>query len=259
MRYALIAAITLLLIPPAWAITYTFTDYTIAISVENDGKIREKVSFTIFNTGQEPISWVEYSLISTPTDLRVESGDGPLEYSLENRRNIIINLRSPILQGESRRISLYFTISGVVTEVDDSRIITLNYLPVVNISGFTMRIILPPTSTLASEIRETGESIPSVYPVPSRLYSDGKRIIVEWHRAKLLEEENFRIFVMYTGIDNAGGKYMIAGILGGLIGFTGAYYFFLRRPPGLENLLVVKLPGDFKRPRLLLSLEQEIP
>jgi hypothetical protein len=229
MKHVLIAAVILMLIPPTWAITYTFTDYTIAIRIENDGKIREEVSFTIYNTGQEPISWVEYSLISAPEDLRVEDGDGPLDYSLENQRNILINLRNPLREGESRRLSLHFTISGVVAKVDDNQIITLNYMPVVDISGFTLLITLPPASTLASEIKKTGESIPSVYPTPSRIYTDGKRIIVEWNREKLRAHESFRIFIMYTGTEDARSKYIFAGVLGGLIGFAGAYYLFVQR------------------------------
>ncbi|MDI6655620.1 MAG: hypothetical protein QME59_07040, partial [Candidatus Hydrothermarchaeota archaeon] len=82
------------------AVTYTFADYSIVVEIDDRDNLHEEVSFTIENLGDSPISWVEYSLISTPENLEAFDEEGALPYSIENERDVLIKLRKPLKKGE---------------------------------------------------------------------------------------------------------------------------------------------------------------
>jgi hypothetical protein len=247
----------LLLPQSANAITYSFTDYSIRAALDEGDDLHEEVSFTILNLGDPPISWVEYSLISAPKNLRVRDEEGPLLYSIEEERDVLIKLREPLEKGESRKLSMFFTVSGAVTRVDQNKILTFSYIPEVDITRFSLSIKLPPQSTLASEVKRKGESISAVYPSPSRIYSDGERIIVEWVEEVLKAHESFRIFLMYTGVEKARKDYLLAALLGVLMGFAGAYYYFSQRS-GRKIARMVLSEDEQKIYDMLLSAGGEI-
>ena len=261
MRLLLILISCLFLLPTgAGAVTYSFSDYYIDMAIEDDGGLVEEISFTIKNEGEETISWVEYTLISAPENLVVSDDIGSLSYSIENQRNILIRLRKPMMKGDEENIAMGFSMPGVVTQYEDKSILTLSYIPEVDISNFKFTVRLPPGSTLASEVEKTGESISAVYPVPSRIYSDGKRIIVEWSREELSAHEDFRIFLMYTTIDLNGGLPLTAGIVVGIIiGVSAAFYYYRTRPVKGGEIAGLVLEEDEKKIYdLLISGDNEI-
>jgi|GEM_PF-1639156 len=226
------------------AITYTFAHYSIVAEIDDRDNLHEEVSFAIENLGDSPISWVEYSLISTPENLEAFDEEGALPYSIENERDVLIKLRGPLKKGESEMISLKFSISGVVTKLDENNILTFSYIPEVNVKSFALTVKLPPGSTLASEVRKTGESISAVYPSPSRIYSDGERIIVEWVVQELPAQESFRIFLMYTAVEKKAG-YVFGVLFGVLLGAAGTFYHFRRR--GVEKKIARMVLSEDER------------
>lgn len=251
--------ITALLLPQsANAITYSFTDYIIMVTIDERDNLHEEVSFTIQNLGDSAISWVEYSLISAPQNLQVKDEEGPLLYSVEKERNVLIKLRKPLQGDESKRITLKFAVSGVVTRFEENRILTFSYIPEADITDFVLSIKLPPKSTLASEVRKKGESVSAVYPSPSRIYSDGERIIVEWATGALTAQESFRIFLMYTPIEKKGKDYLIGAFLGILLGFIGAYLYFTRRGEKRKIARMVLRDDEQRIYDMLLSAGGEI-
>jgi uncharacterized membrane protein len=249
MRLLLILLSLILLPSTVGAVAYSFSDYTIDVTLE-DSSLREEISFTIKNEGKDPISWVEYDLISMPEGLEVSDEEGSLNYLTETPRRVIIQLRSPLMEGEMERITMSFAVEGIVVRYEDKSILTLSYIPETGIAGFKFVVRLPPRSTLASEVKKTGESISSVYPVPSRIHSDGKRIIVEWFEEGLLAHEEFRIFLMYTTTEDERERLpaATAGIAVGLIlGLSIAYYYFGRRPAKEREVARLVLGEDEKK------------
>ncbi|MFH1774748.1 MAG: helix-turn-helix domain-containing protein [Methanobacteriota archaeon] len=239
------------------AVTYTFADYSIIAEIDDRDNLHEEVSFAIENLGDSPISWVEYSLISAPKNLEVFDEEGALQYSIENERDVLIKLREPLKKGESEMISLKFSISGVVTRLDENKILTFCYVPEVNISNLALTVRLPPGSTLASEVRRTGESISAVYPSPSRIYSDGERIVVEWVVQELPAQESFRIFLMYTAVEKNAG-YVLGVLSGVLLGGAGTFYYFRRKGTGKKIAKMVLGEDERKIYDMLLSSNGEI-
>ncbi|MFQ6136774.1 MAG: helix-turn-helix transcriptional regulator [Candidatus Hydrothermarchaeales archaeon] len=241
------------------ATTYSFTDYLIKLAIDDNDNIHEEISFIIENLGDSPISWVEYSLISAPKNLKVFDDEGALLYSIENERDVLIKLREPLGGGESKKIGLKFDISGVVTRFDENKVLTFSYIPEVNVKSFALTVKLPPRSTLASEVRKTGESVSAVYPTPSRIYSDGKKIIVEWAIPELSAQESFRIFLMYTAIEKRNIGYLLGILLGVLLGGAGTFYYFRRR--GVEGREITRMvlgEDEQKIYDMLLSSDGEI-
>jgi uncharacterized membrane protein len=241
------------------AATYSFTDYSIELVIDYNDNVHEEISFIIENHGDSKISWVEYSLISAPQDLRVSDEEGTLLYSIENEKDVLIKLREPLRKGEREKINLRFVISGVITRYNEDKILTFSYIPEVNISDFMLIVELPPRSILASEMRKTGESISAVYPTPSRIYSDGERIIVEWARRELPAHESLRIFLMYTTIEKKKLEYLIGALFGIALGIGGTYYYFRRK--GIERKEITKMvlgEDEQKIYDLLLSSDGEI-
>jgi hypothetical protein len=230
------------------AVTYYFSSYNVAVTIEPNGLIREEVSFTIANIGEEPISWIEFDFMALPDDLLVWDSEGILDYIAETQRRIVIHLRKPLEKGETRDIHISFSIKGVIIRHMDENIFTISYIPESDISNFRFVVSLPPGSTLASEVKRTGESISSVYPVPSRVFSDGKRIIVEWFREDLSAGEDFRVFLMYTSVERRG----ISGLRGVAVGlFLGAVIaYYISRRYHAEKLKVARLVLDEDEKRI---------
>jgi uncharacterized membrane protein len=229
------------------AVAYSFSDYTIDVTLE-DSSLREEISFTIKNVGKDHISWVEYDLISVPEGLEVSDDEGSLNYIAETPRRVIIELRSPLVEGKTERVTMAFAVEGIVAQYEDKSLLTLSYIPETRITNFKFIVRLPSGSTLASEVKKTGESISSVYPVPSRIRSDGKHIIVEWSEEELLAREDFRIFLMYTTTDKRERLPAAAGIAVGLIiGLSIAYYYFRKRPAKEREVARLVLGEDEKK------------
>lgn len=248
-RILLILVLSFFLISPTIeAVEYSFSEYTIDVTLEDGKGINEEISFTIKNAGKEPISWVEYDLISTPTELAVSDDEGDLNYLIETPRRVIIQLRKPLLEDEAENVILSFAMEGVVVQYEDKSIFTMSYTPETDISNFKFVVRLPPRGTLVSEVRRTGESISSVYPVPSRIYSDGERIIVEWIEEELLAPEDFRVFLMYTTTDEREMLPALTGIaIGLLLGLSITYYYFKKHHAKKMEVTRLVLGEDEKK------------
>ncbi len=260
MRLLLILLISFFLtFPSVEAVAYSFSDYTIDVILEDSKNLHEEITFTIKNEGKEPISWVEYDLISVPEGLVVSDDEGSLNYLTETPRRVIIQLRSPLMEDKVERITMAFSFEGIISQYEDKSIFTMSYIPETRITNFKFIVRLPPKSTLASDVRIPGESISSVYPVPSRIRSDGKRIIVEWFEEELLAQEDFRVFLMYIATDERKMLPATVGIaVGLLLGLSIAYYYFSRRPTKGREVASLVLGEDEKQIYGLLVARDDV-
>lgn len=219
---ARLCLLVLLLLPEAGAISYTFTHYSMNIEVGEEGRLSQEVGFTIRNKGKTPISEVEYSAASPPENLRVYDSEGALDHKLGGN-TLVLSLREPLDQKESERVTIEYELSDFIANFKGYKILTFSYIPEVNISNFSIKLALPPGSTLASETGEGGKSFSAIYPTPARITTDGKRIIVRWEQPELSAQESFRVFTMYSPLGESRGSFIPWLLLGILLGIVATY------------------------------------
>jgi len=231
----------LLLIPVAAAQEYHFRDYTISIAPDYQGNAIEEVSFTVVNL-KGNISAVEYAIAAMPSQVRVYDDEGELEVFIEDS-TLVVPLRKKLQAGESQRLRFVFTLPEVVSSYRGDNILTMSYVPEVRVVNFTFMVKLPKGSILVSEQRGAGEAIAAVYPTPERILTDGEHIIVRWKKWELLPRESFRIFVMYTTVEQEKRSGYALALVGLALGaaLTYAYFAYQKKKQGVEQSKVVKL------------------
>ncbi len=221
----------LLLPVNAHAISYKFSNYSMNLEISQTSMINETVSFTMQNIGESPIALVEYF------------------------NTVVISLREPLKNGTSDSIKINFELSGFVADFKEDKILSFSYIPEANITAFSLIVKLPPRSTLASEIEKSGESLSAVYPSPTKIYTNGKRIILEWQRDELKIGESFRVFVMYSNLNKR--NYSPLWVLFGLLIGTALTYFVIKGKN--KNIARMVLSGDEEKIyELILASDGEI-
>ncbi|GCC10584.1 hypothetical protein IPdc08_00616 [archaeon] len=247
----------LLLPVNAHAISYKFSNYSMNLEISQTSMINETVSFTMKNIGESPIALVEYFIASKPLSLGIYDSKGPLNYTIENGNTVVISLREPLKNGTSDSIKINFELSGFVADFKEDKILSFSYIPEANITAFSLIVKLPPRSTLASEIEKSGESLSAVYPSPTKIYTNGKRIILEWQRDELKIGESFRVFVMYSNLNKR--NYSPLWVLFGLLIGTALTYFVIKGKNKNKNIARMVLSGDEEKIyELILASDGEI-
>lgn len=247
----------LLLPVNAHAISYKFSNYSMNLEISQTSMINETVSFTMQNIGESPIALVEYFIASKPISLGIYDSKGPLNYTIENGNTVVISLREPLKNGTSDSIKINFELSGFVADFKEDKILSFSYIPEANITAFSLIVKLPPRSTLASEIEKSGESLSAVYPSPTKIYTNGKRIILEWQRDELKIGESFRVFVMYSNLNKR--NYSPLWVLFGLLIGTALTYFVIKGKNKNKNIARMVLSGDEEKIyELILASDGEI-
>lgn len=230
----------LILIPITHAEEYSFLSFNISITLDRNGNMHEEVSFLIKNLGDEKISAIEYFLIKKPLEFSAYDNLGKLDYTFESDNHVIIDLRKPLLPGKKTRIRMEYILSDIVADYENSKILTFSYIPDVSIKNFSIRVILPEGSMLASETKREGESISTAYPTPERIYTDGERIIIEWSKKNLVAHENFRIFVMYKMLEEKKIKYALLIFIGIILG-SGVTFLAFKGRGKKKEMKIAKL------------------
>lgn len=247
----------LLLPVNAHAISYKFSNYSMNLEISQTSMINETVSFTMKNIGESPIALVEYFIASKPLSLGIYDSKGPLNYTIENGNTVVISLREPLKNGTSDSIKINFELFGFVADFKEDKILSFSYIPEANITAFSLIVKLPPRSTLASEIEKSGESLSAVYPSPTKIYTNGKRIILEWQRDELKIGESFRVFVMYSNLNKR--NYSPLWVLFGLLIGTALTYFVIKGKNKNKNIARMVLSGDEEKIyELILASDGEI-
>ncbi len=235
---------------------YYFTDYSIEIAPDSRGRVVETVSFTLVTLSGN-ISEVEFATAITPKSLEVYDTQGRLQHFQEGS-SIVVPLRRTLSGGERQKLRFVMQLPELVRPYGDSRMLSMSYVADVLVRNFSISVRLPEGSVLVSEPRWEGYA---VYPVPDRILTDGRHIIVRWHREQLEPGDRFRILVMYRGEDTSLLPLLLA--LGGMVAGAAATYLYLRRRTGAprgeaEKVVRMVLREDEQKVYDLISQRGEI-
>lgn len=175
---------------------YIFDEYSITMDLKGDSTIHEKIEFKIKNLGNSYIDQIEYAFSGRLTNLRVYAGGREVP-SYHQQNAIVVHLPTPLGANETEKLQIEFDSSEFISEFRGDKILTFSFIPEAPTRNFTLRVLLPEGSTLSTEINTRGGRA-AVYPVPDKILSDGRRIILRWHRDELKPGSSLRFFVMYS-------------------------------------------------------------
>jgi len=185
---------------------YIFEGYSITMDIRGN-TIHEKIDFNIKNLGDSYIDQIEYAFSGSLANLHVYA-DGKEVQSYHQDNTIVIQLPTPLGINKTEEVRIEFDSSEFISEFRGNRILTFSFIPEAPTRNFTLWVLLPEGSTLSTEINANGGRA-AVYPVPDKILSDGKRIILKWYRHELTPKDSLRIFVMYSQ-ERASRGYLLA-------------------------------------------------
>jgi hypothetical protein len=210
------------------------TYYNMDLELTKTGALREDIGFKI--VGLES-SKLKFPVPFEPRNLTVGGGLG-FEVEEEGGGYAI-----SILTGGQRdlEVDFGFVIEGYVQKLEEKYLFAFAHIPSLVTSNFTVRLRLP----MGSGISSNNPNIPSVSPPPLGIFTDGRRIVLEWGYDELRANEAINFVVVYEfGVvdgENPGLSWLlpyIAVFAMGVLVSLSIYWFFLR--PRLERIEVVK-------------------
>ena len=245
-KYVIMLASFILLftVCPVFSQEYLLSQFSIKIELDNQGNIHEKVHFRMENLGEENITSIEYSLIKEPLNFQAYCKNSKIKWHIENGSVVVLDLPRPLSPRDEIEIEMEYTIPKMAIDYGKNKILTFSYIPETKILNYSLIVFLPEKSSLASEVEKEGESLSTVYPTPTSILTDGKRIIIEWRRKILSPGENFRIFIMYTQVNKKPSYIMF--LLGIGIGIIATYVAIRKKTPK-EKIIKLVLGEDEKK------------
>ncbi|MBN2517857.1 MAG: hypothetical protein JXB14_03350 [Candidatus Altiarchaeota archaeon] len=226
----LLSTIALLGVVGAEEIVY----YNMDLELTRGGALRENIEFKIVNLES---SKLKLPVPFEPKNLTVGGGLG---FEVEEGEGYVIS----IMTGGQRNleVSLGFFMEGYVQKLEGKYLFAFAHIPSLGTNNFTVRLGLP----MGSGISSNDPRIPSVSPPPRSIFTDGRRIVLEWEYGGLRPNEAINFVVVYEfgiGLDGDGSgfslllPYLMVFAMGVLLSLF-IYWFLLR--PRLERIEVVK-------------------
>jgi hypothetical protein len=170
--------------------------YEIDVELSEDSA-KEEISVLIFNQNYYPLNTFSYSLRADASDIRVFDEAGALSFNITRDNRIIINsaFREPLQPNASSEVMISFKISGATAKVDSGYIFSPVFSLPEATDEFRLRIRLPEGMGLTKPV-QGGMGFTDVAPIPDKVYSDGKTIILEWTRFNV--GGDFGLYVRYA-------------------------------------------------------------
>ena len=132
-------------------------------------------------------------------------------------------------------------LSYITNKFLDKQSFLLDFKAIDDIDRFSIKLILPTYAVLTRPIDETTLASNAVFPKPTRLESDGQRLVIVWERSNLKKDDSFSALVMYK-FEKSNTLFYI-GILSIL--FIGVILFIVLRKPRAK--IIVKKPKVIKK------------
>ncbi len=135
---------------------------------------KESIVLTILNTDDIPVDELSYPFSGQVAEITVSDSRGNLSSNLEYKGNnaiVTASLREPLRKDESASLGYELKSHGTLTKKEDTYILSQTHFILANVQIFRLSIVLPEGYGLTEE---------GVSPRPTRLSSDGRRIILIW-------------------------------------------------------------------------------
>ncbi len=166
------------------------------ITIELDEIAHETLKLKLKNLGNSPVKVFNFTVLVETSNFKVKDDFGNVEFGEKKGKTIECYLNKPILPNSEANLTISFNSPDFIGKIKDKYIFGLGYLVEAETKVFCLRVSLPEGMGIVSP-KLKGISYPSIHPHPQRLYTDGRRIIVEWEYLNLSRKESLDFSVKY--------------------------------------------------------------
>lgn len=194
MKPGIIGVVFLLAMPISLA--QEIISYNISVKLE-ENSAREEISVLLLNQHYYPLKTFSYSLRADAVDVEVLDDKGSLVFNVSGDRGstILSKFRVPLQPNASTTVTIKFKVPKAVSKAGSEYIFSPVFSLPAGTEEFRLRIRLPEGMGLPRPI-QSGYGYTDVVPLPDRVHSDGKAIILEWTRFN--EGGDFAVYIRYA-------------------------------------------------------------
>ena len=165
--------------------------------LSDDGVASEVLTYTLTNTGNEPLPDVFTRIPAKAFDVSVKGGGGGVELTMNRTSDkvLVVSFSPSLAPNATMSFSASFRVMGLIERYNTSFLFSGRLSLPRDLDELNVRLHLPEGHFLMVQTDELDESEPVM--VPQALVStDGRRLILEWSRSNLIER-SFDIFVKF--------------------------------------------------------------
>ncbi len=191
MKIAIVNLILVCLLVPVLA-SYHLEDYNVKVDLQN-GVSHQIIEMKIINDGEDSVEGISFEFPVNVFEVRGEDSSGRIPVLIQKsqgKTKLSFQFKQPI--EEKDFFKLEFKTRDFVGDLGERRIFFSTFTSKVPANNFTLSIYLPPSMGLVAGERSV--------PAPSYIFSDGRRIILEWHEEELTPEDPLTISLLYENI-----------------------------------------------------------
>lgn len=207
MRQAITAIAILLLLIPSLALAQGIKEYSVSAQVEGRS-LNEMITITIVNNHDTDMLELNYPFNGRLVDLITYDSTGGLESHSTYKAGktyVTTKFRRPIGTNETAVVNYEFKTSDIITEFNNTHILSTTYSLLANVKSFSLEVTLPEGMLLTEGV--------SVVPKPAAVDSDGRHVILRWGETNPTE---FRVYVNYEPLiqervikEEGGNEYLV--------------------------------------------------
>ncbi|MFQ6051756.1 MAG: helix-turn-helix transcriptional regulator [Candidatus Hydrothermarchaeota archaeon] len=225
--------------------SYHLEDYNVKVDLQ-DGVSYQVIEMLIVNDGGDSIEQISFEFPADVYGVRGESSLGRIPVLIkksEGKTKLSFQFKKPIEEKDFFRLE--FKTRDFVGKLGERRIFFSTFSSEAPVKNFTLRIYLPPSMGLVAGERSL--------PEPSYIFSDGRRIILEWHKEELNPENPLTVSLLYenTGIpvviEKKKNEYFLISILSFLLGVVFSIFAYKGIEKRKKTKLTLNLLNDGER------------
>ena len=170
---------------------------SVEYDLSDDGVSAETLTYTLTNTGEEPIPDVFTRIPAKAFEVTIQGGgDGvTLAMNRTSDKVLVVSFSPALAPNATTSFSASFKVMGLIQSYNSSSLFSGRLSLPRNLHELNIQLRLPEGHFLLVRTDELDESEPVM--VPQALVStDGRRLILEWSRSNLIER-SFDIFVKF--------------------------------------------------------------
>lgn len=233
MKGAIFALVCLAVLPSVSA--QEILSYNISVWLK-DYTAHEEISVMIFNQEYFPLRTFSYALKGDALDIEVSDPEGELDVNkTRTAEGTIIQsrFREPLQPNASTVLRVKFSLTNAVSKAGEGYVFSPVFSLPSGTEEFSLRVRLPEGMSLPRPV-SGASGFTDVAPLPDKVSSDGRAIILEWNRFGT--EGDFAVYIRYARPYARGKEWYAVGFL--LVLAAGGYYLLKskRRKPEAKGV-----------------------
>lgn len=223
----------LILVSFSYAQAQEITDYKAEVEVAAESALQQEISLTIFNDYNTALTELSYPFAGEVNILRVYDSSGDLSFSFAYRGGktyITCTFRNPLPSGKNYTITYKFiTPKQIEPQEGNAYLLSTTYSLLANVRNFELDVILPEGYGLMK---------PGAIPEPTKVSSDGRRVILSWDVREPIPPwlREFKVAVRYEWLGWYFNYYIL--LLGiAIMGLIFAYRYLKEEGISIADIL----------------------